>query len=42
MTQARKSFYGVCADICRALGRQSLVVPRAFDHVADWCAERAR
>lgn len=42
MTQARKTLYGWCADVCRALGRRSLVVPRAFDRVADYCAERAR
>lgn len=42
MTVARRTFFGLCADAFRALGRQSLVIPKAFDRLADYCAERAR
>lgn len=41
-TRARRTFFGLCADACRALGRHSLVLPRAFDRMADWCVERSR
>lgn len=41
-TRARRTFFGWCADACRALGRHSLVLPKAFDRMADYCAERAR
>lgn len=42
MTEARRNFWGWCEDTLRALGRWSLVVPKWFDRMADWCAERAR
>lgn len=42
MTAARRTLFGWCSDTCRSLGRQSLVIPKAFDRMADWFAERAR
>lgn len=42
MAVARSKFYGWCADRCRTLARRSLVVPKAFDRLADWFVERAR
>lgn len=42
MIVARQTFFGWWADAFRYLGRKSLVVPEAFDRMADWCVERAR
>lgn len=42
MSRVRKNFYGRCVDICRALGRSSLFLPKFFDRLGDWFAERAR
>lgn len=42
MTVARRTVYGWCADVCRALGRQTIVIPETFDRLADWFVERSR
>lgn len=42
MIVARQSLFGWLADAFRYLGRKSLVVPEAFDRLADWCAEQSK
>ena len=42
MAEVRRGFFARCEVALRALGRWSLFLPRAFDRMADWCAERAR